>query len=124
MVLTRFASRSKKLALAVSLGLLLIGSPALASAILADAAEPAPAFPEFSQVAPYVTGLQKDAAALQGQLQPLVSIEQVEESLAEYDTRFQMLVKTMASPGMPIGCSILMSSFVFSARTLTSCRKS
>jgi len=99
MVLTRFASRSKKLALAVSLGLLLIGSPALASAILADAAESAPAFPEFSQVAPYVTGLQKDAAALQGQLQPLVSIEQVEESLAEYDTRFQMLVETMASLG-------------------------
>jgi len=99
MVLTRFAARSNKFVLAVSLGLLLIGLSPLAVASFADAAESAPAFPEFSQVAPYVTNLQQDAAALQRQLQPLVSIEQVRESLAEYDTRFQRLVETMARLG-------------------------
>jgi potassium-dependent mechanosensitive channel len=80
-------------------GLLLLSATTLAADPVTVSQVASPPFPEFSQVAPYVTELQNDAAATRTQLAALQPPERISEDLSATEERFQVLVQQMSALG-------------------------
>jgi len=97
MVLNRIRQLGRLL-LVIS-GWLLLGTIALAAEPVAESPAQSSPFPEFSQVASYVSELQNDASTTRAQLAAMKSPDQLREDLSAGDERFQGLVQKMAELG-------------------------
>lgn len=82
-------------------GLLLTVAPVAAAdpSSNAEVESPAPLFPQFSQVAPYTTELQQQAADLRADLSPQVPLDSVKKELTKTAEQFRELLSKMDALG-------------------------